>query len=194
MIIEELLQRLENITTNEEMSLLLDHDPPKEWLKEHPQYKGHLYLPIEKVEMLLSLIFKANRKVQVVNVTQLFNSISVTVRVHFLDFSGVWLWHDGVGADNPAIGTNTVAGSLPAAKSLAICDACDHLGRLFGRDLNRDVVPEKSDQGVKELFDELYELGKIPAEYYERFNQIIETKELASYNKLKKQLLKLKES
>lgn len=36
--------------------VLLNQEPPKQWLKQHPTTKG-AYLPIERVEYLLSRIF-----------------------------------------------------------------------------------------------------------------------------------------
>jgi hypothetical protein len=78
----------------------------------------------------------------------------VTVRLHYRNpTTGEWSYHDGIGAapvqtdagksaaDLAAIKTRAVQIAFPIAKSGAIKDAAEHLGALFGRDLNRkDVV------------------------------------------------------
>jgi hypothetical protein len=80
----------------------------------------------------------------------MFNAVYCEVRVHYLHpVLNEWSWHDGVGAQelqvkagsSPAqlenLNKGAVAMALPIAKSQAIKDACDHLGKLFGSDLNR---------------------------------------------------------
>lgn len=107
------------------------------------------YMPIDKVEFLLDYIFQ-QWKVEVLSVQALFNSITVTVRLHFLNpVTGEWAYHDGIGAaavqvdkgmqagDLSAIKSSAVQMAAPSAKSYAIKDAAEHLGKLFGRDLNR---------------------------------------------------------
>jgi hypothetical protein len=39
---------------------------------------------------------------------------------------------------------------LPSAKSFAVKDACEHLGRLFGKDLNRESSLEFVPKFTKE--------------------------------------------
>ena len=83
------------------------------------------------------------------------------------------------------------------AKSLAIKDATDHLGRLFGRDLNRrEVLPYKSEevtksdnlQELKKLFEEVKEQMKPEDTIY--VERIIKHEETNSY---KKAIIKLKQ-
>lgn len=132
----------------DQLSLLLNQPPHASWVKKHPMY-GNKYLPIDKIEFLLTRIFQQWR-VEVLSTTAVFNSILVTVRLHYRNpVTGEWSWHDGVGAkdlqldsgakpsDLSAIKGNAVMLAAPIAKSLAIKDATDHLGALFGRDLNR---------------------------------------------------------
>ena len=91
-------------------------------------------------------------KVEVLEYRTLFNSISVSVRLHYVNpLTGQWMYHDGVGAkelqtiaasgplkqDFSNINKGAVEMALPIAKTAAIKDAADHLGKLFGRDLNR---------------------------------------------------------
>lgn len=143
---------------NDSLKLLLNQPPHDSWLKDHPHAKtknnlnqtvAAKYLPIDKVEYLLDYIFQ-QWKIEVLKAEAMFQSISVTVRVHYLNpVTREWMYHDGVGAspvqtdagksaaDLGAIKSAGVQMALPAAKSYAIKDACEHLGKLFGRDVNR---------------------------------------------------------
>lgn len=92
----------------------------------------------------------------------MFNAINVTVRVWYWDgISNEWNYHDGVGAaqlqtkqgaspaDLANINNNAVMMALPMAKSYAVKDACEHIGRLFGRDLNRkDFMEYEADKSM----------------------------------------------
>jgi hypothetical protein len=128
---------------------LLNQNPDPKWVKEHPFIRGYKYLPIERVEYLLKSIFK-NYKIEITGQGQSFNGVWVTVRIHYMHpLTGDWLFHDGIGAiqlqtakgTSPADLANINNGALsmayPHAKTLAIKDACDHFGLLFGSDLNR---------------------------------------------------------
>ena len=74
----------------------------------------------------------------------------VTVRLHYLNpISNEWDFHDGIGAvelqtakgTSPAdlanINNGALGMAMPVAKTRAVKDATDHLGKLFGSDLNR---------------------------------------------------------
>ena len=140
---------------------LMNQPPKAEWIKEHPYIKTeaivngykqkvpYKYLPIERVEFLLKTIFKQYR-IEVTGQGTAFNGVWVTVRVHYKDpISGEWLFHDGIGAqqlqtkagtsatDLANINNGALSMAFPLAKTLAIKDACDHFGKLFGSDLNR---------------------------------------------------------
>ena len=139
---------------NEKLNWLLNQDPKKEWIKVHPYIKDHKYIPIDKVEFLLRKIFKHYR-IEVTGQGVAFNGVYVTVRVHYFNpVSNDWDFHDGIGAcqlqtakgTSPADLANINNGALsmafPIAKTLAVKDACDHFGKLFGCDLNRkDTIP-----------------------------------------------------
>jgi hypothetical protein len=133
--------------------------PPESWLRKHPTATKKQdgknvkadYLPIDKVEFLLDRIFQ-QWKIEILDVGVIFHSVYVTVRVHYVHpVTGEWLFHDGVGAmkaqsDSGAVfSVETIKASaiqigLPAAKSYAIKDAAEHLGRIFGRDINREAA------------------------------------------------------
>lgn len=127
---------------------LVNQPPHEKWVKTHPMFKNK-YIPIDKVEYLLKRIFQ-QYKIEVLREGVMLNSAYVVVRVNYLHpVTGEWSYHDGVGAkafqldsgsaasDLTAIKPEAVMMALPIAKSTAIKDACDHLGKLFGGDLNR---------------------------------------------------------
>jgi len=143
---------IERLVKQDKIMVALNQPPPAEWVKQHPYIKDFNYLPIERVEWLLKTFFKTNYKIEVIKTGTLLNAIEVTVRVHYREIgSGEWQFHDGVGAkeiqtksgtgslmlDMSNINRGAVEMALPIAKSLAIKDACDHFGKLFGSDLNR---------------------------------------------------------
>jgi hypothetical protein len=78
-----------------------------------------------------------------------------------------WEFHDGIGASqlqtakgtSPAdlgnINNGALSMAFPMAKTIAIKDACDHFGNLFGADLNRkDVIAYDLDLTLIELTPE----------------------------------------
>jgi len=161
---------IELIIKAEELAVLTNAEPPAKWVATHPYIKGYKYLPIDKVEYLLRRIFKRYR-IEITGQGTAFNGVWVTVRVHY--FSPVtndFEYHDGIGAvqlqtakgTSPADLANINQGALsmafPIAKSVAVKDACDHLGRIFGADLNRkDVIPYQPDEDVLSKKQEILE-------------------------------------
>jgi len=162
--LEDLVGEEVDVFRNDQLNLLLNQDPPKAWVKEHPFVKQEVnvggqkvkqplpYIPINRVETLLTAIFQ-EWKVEIINSGQMFNSVYVHVRLHYRSpIDGCWKYHDGLGAvgvqtdkgesasNLNSIKQDAVMKALPAAKSYAIKDAADHLGKLFGRDLTRSEV------------------------------------------------------
>ena len=132
-----------------ELNKLLNEEPPKSWLKDHPIAKGVKYLPIERVEYMLTRIFK-KWNVEIRQVQVIANSVVVTIRLYYQDvLSNEMLWQDGIGAS--PIQTDKGAGAMdwnhtkndavmkaaPAAESYAVKDAAEKIGKLFGKDMNR---------------------------------------------------------
>ena len=203
--IAELTGDVELAFKNDQFNLLMNQEPPAKWVKVHPYIKGYNYIPIDKVEFLLKKLFKLY-KIEVLKTGMLLNAIEVTVRVHYLHpVTSEWMFHDGVGAqelqtqkdtgnlklDMSNINRGAVIMALPIAKSVAIKDAADHLGKLFGSDLNRkdtlNYTTDKSlnkDEQLEEL-KELYDLKKENVSPDEQINieRIIEKKEVRSYKK-----------
>jgi len=161
----------------EQLNIVLATPPPDNWVKVHPFIKDHKYLPIDKIEYLLRSCFK-KFQIEVKEVKQLFNAVEVTVRVHYFNPAvNEMMYHDGVGAwdlqtqsksgplklDLSNINVGAVPMATGIAKSVAIKDACDHFGTLFGANLNRkDTIEFKgnaellntvSKQDLETLFD-----------------------------------------
>ena len=186
---------------NDQFNLLLNQQTPQTWVKVNKFANNAKYLPIEKVEFLLTRIFQEWR-VEVIEYKQLFNSISCSIRLHYLNpVNGQWSYHDGVGAadvqvkagssaaDLQNINRNAVGMALPIAKSYAIKDAAHHLGKLFGKDLNRTDAIEFTgayDAPTLEAITDLFEKvkHKLTIEELDSAERIINNKEHNSYKKL----------
>lgn len=160
----------------EQLNSILCSPPNEKWVKVHPYISNYRYLPIDKVEFLLRKIFK-RYKIEITNQGQSFNGVWMTVRVHYLDpITKEWLFHDGIGAEElqlraktkdeknmeiqsgqkfrvPFCTENINQGAIkmayPLAKTTAVKDACDHLGDIFGANLNRkDTIDFYVDQKI----------------------------------------------
>lgn len=132
-----------------QFQVLLNQNPPEKFIKINEKAQNSKYVPIDKVEYLLTALF-INWRVEVLNYSLIANSIAVHVRVFYVSpVSGLELHQDGLGAwpiqtkagcspvDFNNITHAAIQMALPSAKSLAIRDATDHIGRIFGKDLNR---------------------------------------------------------
>jgi len=146
--IEELYGDKELAVKKNELNILLNHAPATEWIKDHP-YAKCKYVPIERIEWLLTSIFQS-WKVEVKDVKHIANSVVVTVRLHYFNpVEDAWNWQDGVGAspiqvDKGAgaiewdkVKTAAIQMAAPSAETYAIKDAAEKLGKIFGKDLNR---------------------------------------------------------
>jgi hypothetical protein len=166
--IAELTQGIGGIEKTEGLNALLNNQPPEKWVKQHPYIRDYYYLPIDKVEYLLRKIFKVYQ-IEVIKTGMLMNAVEVTVRVHYLDpATNTMRYHDGVGAqelqteaksgplkmDMSNVNKGAVMMALPIAKSVAIKDACDHFGKLFGCDLNRkDTLSFTPDEEIMKRYN-----------------------------------------
>lgn len=193
------------------LMVILNQPPPKQWISQHPIVKvkdqnGKTvpmpYIPIERVEYLLSRIF-TKWWVEVKNVYCVANSTVVTVRLYVKNpITGETEWNDGVGASPIQVNAGAKAAdwgevkssgvqiSVPAAETYAIKDAAEKFGKIFGKDLTRKEVinyDELLKKGVDlEDLQELYAHKKAactPAEQ-ENAERIINNKEKNSYKKL----------
>jgi len=162
--IAELYKNPNLVLMQDQVNFLLNQPPPQSWLKVHPYIKGYTYLPIDKVEFLLKKLFKKTR-IEILREGVSFNGVYVVVRVWYQDIaSGEMDFHDGIGAaqlqtakgTSPADLANINNGALsmayPVAKTVAIKDACDHFGNIFGANTNRkDVISAGLDTKLEEV-------------------------------------------
>jgi hypothetical protein len=208
--IQELELSPEEAFKHDQFKLILNAPIPSKWIKKHPFARNVNYLPIDKVEFLLDRIFQQWR-VEIIDTKQLFNAVMCHVRLHYKNpISGELEFHDGVGAveiqtekgaspaDMSKINNQAVMKALPAAKSYAIKDAAEHLGDLFGRNLNRaeTVAFKGSRTNVKYNLETLIKLheekrDKLNPEDDMNMLRIIDFKETLSYKKAINILLKL---
>lgn len=150
--IQDLYTDLELAKSNDELVALLNQPPNPSWIKTHPYISNYRYLPIDKVEYLLKTIFK-KYKIEIIREGVAFNGVYVVVRVWYLNpTTNEMDYHDGIGAkelqvkkgssaaDLANINSGALQMAFPIAKTVAIKDACDHFGTLFGSDINRKDV------------------------------------------------------
>jgi hypothetical protein len=172
----ELLKDKELSTKTAAINSLLNEQPPSDWLKTHPTASGVKYLPIERVEWLLSRIY-GQWRVEIKETKIIANSMMTIVRLHYFDpyISGQWQWQDGVGAaplqtDKGAgaiefdkIKNDAVMKAAPASESFAIKDAAEKLGKIFGKDINRKsymdynfmAAPSIKDEPTPEIYEQI---------------------------------------
>lgn len=150
---------LEVAGKSEGLNAILNANPPDKWVKEHPFIKGHKYLPIDKVEYLLRKIFK-RYQIEITGQGTAFNGVWVTVRVHYFSPAANQMeYSDGIGASqlqtksgtSPAdlinLNNGAISMAFPLAKTLAIKDACQLIGNIFGANLDRkDTIPFSPDE------------------------------------------------
>lgn len=155
--LQDLYADVEQAARKNDLLTLLNQPPKPEWVKQNKFANNTNYIPIDKVEYLLTAIYQSWR-FEIKNVQVIANSIVVTGRLHILDpITNQWDWQDGVGAspiqtakgapatDFNQVNTSAVQMAAPAAESYALKDAAEKLGRIFGKDINRkdtiDITP-----------------------------------------------------
>jgi len=173
----DLLTDIELKADQNDLNILLNASPRDTWIKQHPFAKGVKYLPIERVEYLLTRIF-IRWHVEIKSVQILANSIVTTVRLYYLDrLSNQMLWQDGVGAaplqinsgkgaiDFNEIKSNAVMLAAPASETYAIKDSAEKICKIFGKDLNRhdqimydslsgNIIKPEKEKKLDEMFND----------------------------------------
>lgn len=168
-IIQQLYKEPAILAERDKLVVFLNQEPPAEWVKIHPNIKDHKYIPIDKIEWMLKRFFKVYN-IEIKDYRQLLNAISVSVRVHYLDpIDNVMTWQDGAGAwdlqtssgtgvlklDGSNLNRGAVPMALGIAESIAIKDACDHIGNIFGANLNRkDAQPNMPDSTLSGIVNQ----------------------------------------
>jgi len=165
-----------DVKRENDLNILLNHEPKKEWVKSHPMVSNAKYIPIEVIEYLLTSIF-IRWHVEVKNIQVIANSVVVTVRLFYQSpIDSELRFQDGIGAspmqtakdasatDFSQIKSGAVMMAAPAAESYAIKDAAEKLGKLFGKDLNRkdafgyDSLGNKFDMASGEQLNYIFSL------------------------------------
>lgn len=146
---QDLVTEDENSLKQNALTVILNQPPPQQWLVVHPMISGYQYLPIERVEYLLTRIY-TKWWVEVKQCQVLANSVVVTIRLFVVNpISKETEFQDGIGAS--PIQTDKGAGAMdwnaakndgvqkaaPSAESYAIKDAAEKFGKLFGKDISR---------------------------------------------------------
>jgi recombination DNA repair RAD52 pathway protein len=149
---QDLITDTEDSLKQNALTVLLNQNPPAQWLVTHPMIRDYKYIPIEKVEYLLTRIF-GQWSVEIRSTQVVANSVVVTVRLHVTNpVNGQPMWQDGIGAapiqtdkgagatDWNAVKTDGVQKAAPAAETYAIKDAAEKFGKIFGRDVSRKTT------------------------------------------------------
>lgn len=145
----ELYADKEAMVKQNELNIILNAEPKADWVKVHPMTKQK-YLPIERIEYLLTVIF-GSWNVEVREVKLIANSVVTTVRLHVKNpLTGATEYQDGIGAmpiqikkdsggaiDFANMNSNAIQLGAPASESYAIKDAAEKFGKIFGKDINR---------------------------------------------------------
>jgi hypothetical protein len=164
--LQELLVENEDSLKQNALTVLLNQDPPAKWLVQHPMIRDYKYIPIEKIEYLLTRIF-GNFNVEIRSTQIVANSVVVTVRLHVINpINGQAMWQDGIGAapiqtdkgagatDWNAVKTDGVQKAAPAAETYAVKDAAEKFGKIFGRDVSRKGSMNYTDLLKKSAFND----------------------------------------
>jgi len=215
--LDELVNDTDLAVKNNQLMILLNQPVPDKWLKDHPTAKVKVdgvskparYMPIERVEWLLSRIF-GKWWVEIKDTKLIANSVVVTIRLYVTNpITGETEWQDGIGA-NP-IQTDAGAGAAdwnkikfsgvqmaaPAAETYAVKDAAEKFGKFFGKDANRQVNIDYNNmlkkkvtlEDLKVLFEE--NILKLTDAEVKNIDRVIKDKEENSYSKIHKQLMAL---
>lgn len=218
--LQELVAETETTLADNALTVILNQNPPDKWLSQHPIAKIKNaegkdvplpYLPINKIEYLLTKIF-GKWWVEVRSVLPIANSVTVTVRLYVVNpITKETQWNDGVGAapiqtdkgagamDWNAAKSTGVQIALPAAETYAIKDAAEKFGKIFGKDLGRKesmdytALLKKSDEisldELRELLDK--KSDKLSVTELKDAKRIVNNNEVLSFKKLHKKLLEL---
>lgn len=147
--LEDLYGDVELASKYNDLNKLLNSQPKPEWVQINKFANNSKYLPIERVEYLLTTIF-IRWRLEIISSVVMANSIVTVVRLHVLNpIDNQWDWQDGIGAspiqtakgasatDFTQVNTAAVQMAAPASESMALKDAAEKYGKLFGKDLNR---------------------------------------------------------
>ena len=128
---------------------MFNANPPRAWLKKHEYINNYFYLPLDKVELLLDTM-TLNWECEIINYNLIANSLCVHCRLKVTHLDGSVRVMDGIGAapiqvnagaspiDQSAMKSYAIHIGLPAAYSYALKNAAKKMGKIFGRDIERE--------------------------------------------------------
>ena len=163
--LSELYENKESMVKRNQLNLILNAEPKKEWVRLHPMTKQN-YMPIDRVEYLLTMIF-GSWNVEIKAIQLIANSVVATVRIHVKNpVTGLDEYQDGVGAvpiqikkdkggaiDFANMNSSAIQIGAPAAESYAFKDAAEKFGKIFGKDINRKDSPSYVDR-ITQMIEE----------------------------------------
>lgn len=214
--LSELVAESDERIKDNALMVIVNQEPPKQWLKEHPTAKTKKngvsipvpYLPISRVEYLLTRIY-TKWWVEIKSVQCIANSTCVVVRLYVVNpVTGETEWNDGVGAapiqtdagfaamDWSKAKAHGVMISAPAAESYAFKDAAEKFGKLFGKDLVRDETIDytsllkREEEITVEDLRALFEAKRhvLTADEIKNYERILKNNERASFKRMQKEL------
>lgn len=128
------------------------HPKLKDYIKKHP-IAGNEYMPIGVKQMLLDQIFFGLWQTKNVQWKQVLNEICCTLELEvYHPVEEIWITRTGAGAvpiqqDKGSTPeqiekkkTRALEKDFPHAEANAFSNACGKLGKIFGRDLGRDIT------------------------------------------------------
>lgn len=155
------------------------HPVLKDYIKEHPIAKNN-YIPIGVKQMLLDQIFFGLWQTTNVQWKQVLNEICCTLELQvFHPVEEIWITRTGAGAvpiqqDKGSTPdqiekkkTRALEKDFPHAEANAFSNACGKLGKLFGRDLGRDITQTLSEYKGMISDEQVQEYGRSMADLIE---------------------------
>ena len=209
--LSDLVEDTEMKMKDNALTVILNQPPPENWLKEHPTVKGLRYIPIQRIEWLLTSIY-GKWSVEIKSAQIHANSEVVIVKLTVTNpVTGEIETQDGIGAcpvqtdsgksatDWNFVKSAGVQMAAPAAEAYAIKDAAEKFGKIFGKDLGRKdaigyetLLKEKTEYDWVEL-TELYDfkVDAVPETERHAIRKIIDEQIKTQYSKVKNYLSKL---
>lgn len=139
----------------EDFQKLMNKQPVKSEIKKNEFAGNSQYIPIGVIEKHLDEIFAGMWSTTEPKIELVANSVVCTITLKVLNPTAqMWIERGGVGAvpiqlnkgekelNFTTIKSDAIRKNAPAAKSMALRNAAQSLGVVFGRDLNREDVGE----------------------------------------------------
>lgn len=137
-ITERIFYETSNAVPADQIERILSWNPKKEWTEKLEELNGYKYLPIDKIEWLLTRLF-SKYTLTITHVVSDDKRCIVAVELNY-PIGDVWHTRAGVGCCDVS-GQHTSATAFPTAKSIAVRDAAEMIGNIFGANLNRKNPP-----------------------------------------------------